>query len=265
MVRFVQNVHILHLCVYLPSEHLRRPKSSFWVCNSSYHIFRNDHCILLCLSPHSVTSRADIFQQQKRICTFIWSIQSSLLDQTLARQVCKHSAKIEVRAVVPHWHSNSWGELGPLLYPMQPSLKNVCTIMEIDGMKELKCVPLLRWWFHFLAMWSCLWTLCPPIPPRAAVASSYTMQLTFQTDSIPTCTWRNDMGLCLSLADIRGIMIQKERCQDYDEQNQWGLFINGDRPWFHHFVIYFPNRSLGLTMWICILLKGLFQRKYSLV
>lgn len=71
MVRFVQNVHILHLCVYLPSEHLRRPKSSFWVCNSSYHIFRNDHCILLCLSPHSVTSRADIFQQQKRICTFI--------------------------------------------------------------------------------------------------------------------------------------------------------------------------------------------------
>lgn len=44
-----------------------------------------------------------------------------------------------------------------------------------------------------------------------------------------------------------------------------GLFINGDRLWFHHFVIYFPNRSLGLTMWICILLKGLFQRKYSLV
>lgn len=44
-----------------------------------------------------------------------------------------------------------------------------------------------------------------------------------------------------------------------------GLFINGDRPLFHHFVIYFPNRLLGLTMWICILLKVLFQRKYSLV
>lgn len=220
MVRFVQNVHILQLCVYLPSEHWRRPKSAFWVCNSSYNIFKTDHCILLCLSPHTVTSRADIFQQQKKghvpssdpSRAHSW-IKHWLDKSVSTQQIYRSEQLFPINTVIPEVnltsslpHANQAQECVPNNGNRWDERTLVCAITEM----VISFPGHAKLFVDFL----------PPIPPRASVASSHAMQLIFQTDFIPNYTWRNDVCLCLPLADIRGVMIQKERCQDYDEQNQ---------------------------------------------
>lgn len=75
----------------------------------------------------------------------------------------------------------------------------------------------MRLCFCFLA-WPSVDSL--PLYHRATVASSHAVQLTLKSNFISDCLWRNGMGFCLPLADVRGDIIQKQQCQDHDEQNR---------------------------------------------